>query len=218
MLDAPDRCSRIHGRTALHSQRINLSANHAVFQDHAVPAIRVQAAVDRQWNLPVEILQRDFVSKGIVATISIASLYTEGGFLHSWKTMYFVLLFRHYSISRGMFFAVSATSLPGQLIYAQLSAVVLITIPALFVYFGREPLRGYLCFGQSRECGNSGGWSPTLGGSLAKESGDRIGRILSFVTSQMINRLLSRDGLIYLRPRCRCINIEIINNFISPFE
>lgn len=48
MLDAPDRCSRIHGRTALHSQRINLSANHAVFQDHAVPAIRVQAAVDRQ--------------------------------------------------------------------------------------------------------------------------------------------------------------------------
>lgn len=218
MLDAPDRCSRIHGRTALHSQRINLSANHAVFQDHAVPAIRVQAAVDRQWNLPVEILQRDFVSKGIVATISIASLYTEGGFLHSWKTMYFVLLFRHYSISRGMFFAVSATSLPGQLIYAQLSAVVLITIPALFVYFGREPLRGYLCFGQSRECGNSGGWSPSLGGSLAKESGDRIGRILSFVTSQMINRLLSRDGLIYLRPRCRCINIEIINNFISPFE
>lgn len=218
MLDAPDRCSRIHGRTALHSQRINLSANHAVFQDHAVPAIRVQAAVDRQWNLPVEILQRDFVSKGIVATISIASLYTEGGFLHSWKTMYFVLLFCHYSISRGMFFAVSATSLPGQLIYAQLSAVVLITIPALFVYFGREPLRGYLCFGQSRECGNSGGWSPSLGGSLAKESGDRIGRILSFVTSQMINRLLSRDGLIYLRPRCRCINIEIINNFISPFE
>lgn len=218
MLDAPDRCSRIHGRTALHSQRINLSANHAVFQDHAVPAIRVQAAVDRQWNLPVEILQRDFVSKGIVATISIASLYTEGGFLHSWKTMYFVLLFRHYSISRGMFFAVSATSLPGQLIYAQLSAVVLITIPALFVYFGREPLRGYLCFGQSRECGNSGGWSPSLGGSLAKENGDRIGRILSFVTSQMINRLLSRDGLIYLRPRCRCINIEIINNFISPFE
>lgn len=218
MLDAPDRCSRIHGRTALHSQRINLSANHAVFQDHAVPAIRVQAAVDRQWNLPVEILQRDFVSKGIVATISIASLYTEGGFLHSWKTMYFVLLLRQYSISRGMFFAVSATSLPGQLIYAQLSAVVLITIPALFVYFGREPLRGYLCFGQSRECGNSGGWSPSLGGSLAKESGDRIGRILSFVTSQMINRLLSRDGLIYLRPRCRCINIEIINNFISPFE
>lgn len=218
MLDAPDRCSRIHGRTALHSQRINLSANHAVFQDHAVPAIRVQAAVDRQWNLPVEILQRDFVSKGIVATISIASLYTEGGFLHSWKTMYFVLLLRQYSISRGMFFAVSATSLPGQLIYAHLSAVVLITIPALFVYFGREPLRGYLCFGQSRECGNSGGWSPSLGGSLAKESGDRIGRILSFVTSQMINRLLSRDGLIYLRPRCRCINIEIINNFISPFE
>lgn len=132
--------------------------------------------------------------------------------------MYFVLLLRQYSISRGMFFAVSATSLPGQLIYAQLSAVVLITIPALFVYFGREPLRGYLCFGQSRECGNSGGWSPSLGGSLAKESGDRIGRILSFVTSQMINRLLSRDGLIYLRPRCRCINIEIINNFISPFE
>lgn len=65
------------------------------------------------------------------------------------------------------------------MIYAQLSAVVLIIIPALFVYFGREPLRGYLCFGQSRECGNSGGWSRA---SLAKESGDRIGRMLSFVT------------------------------------
>lgn len=31
MLDAPDRCSRIHGRTALHSHRINLSTNRTPY-------------------------------------------------------------------------------------------------------------------------------------------------------------------------------------------
>lgn len=40
MPDAPDRCSRIHGRTALHSQCINLSANHAPFKDTS-PSRRV---------------------------------------------------------------------------------------------------------------------------------------------------------------------------------
>lgn len=52
MLDAPDRCSRIHGRTALHSQRINLS----VFQDTRPRFVRAEpirgrvhgVAVDRQ--------------------------------------------------------------------------------------------------------------------------------------------------------------------------
>lgn len=31
MLDAPDRCSRIHGWTALHSHRINLSTNRTPY-------------------------------------------------------------------------------------------------------------------------------------------------------------------------------------------
>lgn len=50
MLDAPDRCSRIHGRTALHSQRINLS----VFQDTRPRFVRVEPIRGRVYGVAVD--------------------------------------------------------------------------------------------------------------------------------------------------------------------
>lgn len=119
MLDAPDRCSRIHGRTALHSQRINLSANHAVFQDHVARPEPSPRFVSRPPSIDNEISQSRFCSvtsfpRGLPRSsfaISIASLYTEteGVSYIAERTLcapHPPILF-----SRGMFFAVSAASL-----------------------------------------------------------------------------------------------------------
>lgn len=70
MLDAPDRCSRIHGRTALHSHRINLSANrirriprYTRSLPSFEPAIRASTSPWRRaTNSRTGILQRNFIS------------------------------------------------------------------------------------------------------------------------------------------------------------
>lgn len=70
MLDAPDRCSRIHGRTALHSHRINLTANrirriprYTRSLPSFEPAIRASTSPWRRaTNSRTGILQRNFIS------------------------------------------------------------------------------------------------------------------------------------------------------------
>lgn len=70
MLDAPDRCSRIHGRTALHSHRINLTANrirriprYKRSLPSFEPAIRASTSPWRRaTNSRTGILQRNFIS------------------------------------------------------------------------------------------------------------------------------------------------------------
>lgn len=70
MLDAPDKCSRIHGRTALHSHRINLTANrirriprYTRSLPSFEPAIRASTSPWRRaTNSRTGILQRNFIS------------------------------------------------------------------------------------------------------------------------------------------------------------